>query len=409
MSEPVDITEDSLMTSGDAACREDRDFPLDALPPAFVSIVEALMDFFKIDPILPVMSVFGINSSALGAGLQVRSNKAVTRANLYQIVGAGSGTCKTLVQGIVQEPLNRIQNELTQRYNKESRPKIQAEEKLLDAQIRELIKATKEHKSHDAQTELEQLLARDAELEDHGGLRIWTTDVTSQALGSLLADNNEQISVLSAEGGLVLHKLLGINIADDQLLCAGFSGDSHAVDRISRDPITLQSPCISLFLAVQPDILYRAFASERLRLGGFLARCMSVDSQLEVQYEDQDKPIEINAAITEAWGEHIKGLFETFRMSSAPYVLPVESGVYEASREFYNRIVGLVRGGLSDVASFPVRWNEQAWRVALNLHAGQFGTDSVEHPLSAKTFESAVRIVQFFAGEQLKILRRSRV
>jgi hypothetical protein len=399
--------EDALMTFADTE-RVDQEFPLDALPPAFVPVVEALMSFFEIDPVLPVMSVLGINSSALGAGLQVRSNKAATRGNLYQLVAAGSGTCKTLVQSIVQEPLNRIQNELTQKYNKEVRPKLQAEEKLLDLEIRELIKATKEHKSHDTQSELEQLMARDEELEDHGGLRIWTTDVTSQALGSLLADHNEQISVISAEGGLVLHKLLGINIADDQLLCAGFSGDSHAVDRISRDPITLQSPCINLFLAVQPDILYRAFASERLRLGGFLARCISVDSELEVQFEDSAKPIEINAAITEAWATHVRGLFDTFRMSSAPYVLPVESGVYEASREFYNRIVGLVRGGLSDVASFPVRWNEQAWRVALNLHAGQFGTESVEHVLSVKTFESAVRIVQFFAGEQMKILRKSR-
>ena len=206
-----------------------------------------------------------------------------------------------------------------------------------------------------------------------------------------------------------MHKLLGINIADDQLLCAGFSGDSHAVDRITRDPITLQSPCISLFLAVQPDILYRAFASERLRLGGFLARCIAVDSELEVQYEDSDKPIEIDAKVTQAWSEHIRGLFDTFRMSSAPYVLPVESGVYTASREFHNQVVSLVRGGLSDVSTFAVRWNEWAWRICLNLHAGQFGIESIKHPLSVKTFESAVRIVQFFAGEQLKILRRSRV
>jgi hypothetical protein len=133
------------------------------------------------------MSVLGINSSALGAGLQVRSNKAITRGNLYQIVGAGSGTCKTLVQSIVQEPLNRIQNQLTLRHEKEERPKIQAEEKLLDLQIRDLLKATKEnHFSHETQAELEQLMARDAELEDHGGVRIWTTDVTSQALGSLV-------------------------------------------------------------------------------------------------------------------------------------------------------------------------------------------------------------------------------
>jgi hypothetical protein len=72
------------------------------------------------------------------------------------------------------------------------------------------------------------------------------------------------------------------------------------VDRITRFPVILSKPCISLFLAVQPDLLYRAFANERLLTGGFLARCLAADSRLQIEYEDEDKPIVIDSKVTEA-------------------------------------------------------------------------------------------------------------
>lgn len=62
----MNAIEHGLMTFADTD-PIDQEFPLNALSPAFVPMVEALMDFFKIDPILPVMSILGINSSALGA------------------------------------------------------------------------------------------------------------------------------------------------------------------------------------------------------------------------------------------------------------------------------------------------------------------------------------------------------
>jgi hypothetical protein len=96
-------------------------------------------------------------------------------------------------------------------------------------------------------------------------------------------------------------------------------------------------------------------------------------------------------------------------MSPTPYVLGVETDVYGASRDFHNQVVDLVKGGLADIPSFPMRWTEQVWHIAINLHAGAFGVDSLEHPLSLKIFEAAIRVTKFFAQEQLKILDRSRL
>jgi Protein of unknown function (DUF3987) len=84
----------------------------------------------------------------------------------------------------------------------------------------------------------------------------------------LLANSNEQMAVLSDEGGLALNNLIGRytkgQITDDILLCKAKSVNSTTVDRVSRPPIVLHLPCISLLLLVQPDLLWMAFSNERL-------------------------------------------------------------------------------------------------------------------------------------------------
>jgi replicative DNA helicase len=115
--------------------------------------------------------------------------------------------------------------------------------------------------------------------------RLWCSDFTSEALGMLLANSNEQMSVLSDEGGLALYNMLGRytkgDITDDILLCKGKTVNAHAVDRVGRAPIVLNHPCITLLLLVQPDLLQKAFSNQRLLVGGFLARCLAADSKME--------------------------------------------------------------------------------------------------------------------------------
>jgi hypothetical protein len=156
-------------------------------------------------------------------------------------------------------------------------------------------------------------------------------------------------------------------------------------------------------------MLYKAYDNERLRVGGFLPRCMSVDTKLQALYEEKGRPIEIDPEAMERWAAHIRAQVETFRMSSTPYELAVEPEVYDVSCDFYNRVIDLVRGELNDVASFALRWNEQAWRISLNLHSGEYGVESLKHLLSKQTFESAIRISWCLAQEQVKILHRSRI
>jgi len=60
------------------------------------------------------------------------------------------------------------------------------------------------------------------------------------------------------------------------------------------------------------------------------------------------------------------------------------------------------------VTTYAARWNEQAWRIAVCLHAGLYGEEAGEQMLAADTAASAIALADWFAGEQLRILARGR-
>ena len=74
----------------------------------------------------------------------------------------------------------------------------------------------------------------------------------------------------------------------------------------------------------------------------------------------------------------------------------------------HNQIVERRLGELRDVTTYAARWNEQAWRIAVCLHAGLHGEDAGERMMDAETVASATALANWFADEQLRILAGGR-
>ena len=55
-----------------------------------------------------------------------------------------------------------------------------------------------------------------------------------------------------------------------------------------------------------------------------------------------------------------------------------------------------------------MRWAEQAWRLALVLHAAEHGPQSAEHPLTLEIARRAVKLMEWFSEQQLEILTKGR-
>jgi hypothetical protein len=65
-------------------------------------------------------------------------------------------------------------------------------------------------------------------------------------------------------------------------------------------------------------------------------------------------------------------------------------------------------GETRDVASYAARWGEQAWRLAVCLHAGEWGAQAHEQTLEVETAARAIELAEWFAAQQLEILSAGR-
>jgi replicative DNA helicase len=393
-------------------------FPLEAFPPLFQETVQRVMERCCVEAVLPAMVLLGINSSSFGAGLQLIFYGSVIRGNLFQLIGAKSGTGKSRVIKALQFPLIEAQALHAERFREQYR-KDAVEQKIVTGKIQRALKDSAKGTLSDAkaQSELEALSLKEDELEDKlkHEPRLLMEDFTSEAMGILLQNSKEQMAVLSAEGGLVLANILGRylkgDLTDDILLSKCYTGDSHMVDRVGRPSVILASPCLTLTLCTQPDLLYKAYSHDRLWCGGFLARCLSVDTRLKRQAPDLnlDTSTDIHLVLAK-WTQHISSLIEAFRFASTPCTVLLGPRVEELAHAALLENIQLTNGELADVDVFAVRWCEQTWRIALNLHVGLYGVECFknQHPLTVETFHNATLIMDYYAKEQLRILNRFR-
>jgi hypothetical protein len=63
-----------------------------------------------------------------------------------------------------------------------------------------------------------------------------------------------------------------------------------------------------------------------------------------------------------------------------------------------------MNGNDYDIAVFLKRWTEFGWRVSLVLHVALHREQAVYKPLALSTAEAAIEIVEWHAGEQLRVL-----
>jgi hypothetical protein len=59
---------------------------------------------------------------------------------------------------------------------------------------------------------------------------------------------------------------------------------------------------------------------------------------------------------------------------------------------------------LNFVNKLAVRWREQVWRIALNLHVQKYTTDSANYELSSNTVMNALEIMNWYIGQELGLV-----
>lgn len=397
-------------------------FPLQHLPPAARAMAEAIARTERTPETLAGCCVLGIMSASIGAGLQVTSGpNRVTRANLYIGASAESGTGKSETFRHAAKPFFAYERELIERWKAETLPGLQAEAEMLESEIAKLKKDAFSGKSGKGKSGMEReeiraaLQLKKKALADVNAKLIAPAlcceDVTSEKLAVMLAHNQEQLASLSPDAGSIVNNLLGryskLDRTDEGIYVKTFSGDNCRVDRQGREPVLLQRPCLAALWLVQPDKLETLLGKTELTDGGMIPRLLVCHTRATPR-PIVDGVEGIPAATANAWAMLVGKLIHAFRMASEPFTIEPTPEAWRMMKDHHNQIVARRLGELRDVTTFAARWNEQAWRIAVCLHAGLHGEDAGGRMLAADTAASAIALADWFAGEQLRILARGR-
>jgi hypothetical protein len=113
-------------------------------------------------------------------------------------------------------------------------------------------------------------------------------------------------------------------------------------------------------------------------------------------------------ATSAAYRNAIHELLQTYRLAEEPWTIHPTREAQIALDNYFNQIVARLLSDLRDVTSYAARWAEQAWRIAVCLHAGHWGARAHNQQLELHTAQDAIQIAEWFSAQQLEILSGGR-
>lgn len=363
-------------------------------------MVKSIAEVFRVPDVMPAVIALTIVSAATGKGLRMASGKGrKTMANLYTLISADSGTGKSSVLRVLREPLDILQTHfqvfgrqkglgrLGRIKSKPSGGGVEGFEDNDGSDVRVRAVPPQPKKS--------------AKMPDP---RLICSEVTGPALTRLLAQNEEIMLNATAEAGNLLGEAAKATSPLGQLLLKGYSGDQVEIDRITREPVVLEEPCLSVCWLCQPHRLDKFLSNDRLLEDGLLPRFLVAHSRARME-PMREGDGSVPPAVSDPYGALIEQLFVCYgRNSSDEWVVEASAEAQEVMRNHHNQCVVRGNADAGPLRSCVARWMEQTWKIALVLHAATHGKNSHEVELDQDTAQRAVVVQEWFARQQMRIL-----
>ena len=101
---------------------------------------------------------------------------------------------------------------------------------------------------------------------------------------------------------------------------------------------------------------------------------------------------------------------ERFLASDTTDITSLSKEAQETYRNYYNEVGRKRRHGgeLSDVNSYAARWEENALRLGLVLHAAEHGKTAAAKTITNQTAERSIELIDWFSEQQLLLLETNR-
>lgn len=241
-------------------------------PAVLWDMVDAIAVAYQVPRDLPFLLILAILATSIGGRVRARVAPDWTEVlSIYAAVAAPSGERKSPVLSALSAPLRDLEKQLAD----DAADDIAVQRAMRDLRAAAVEKIKR--KGDTSAVAIADLEGAVRELESTvvpPVPRLLADDSTPEAMAKLMAEQGGRLGVLSAEGGLfsTLAGRYSSGVPNLDLVLKAWSGDFCRVDRVSREPITLAEPVLSIGLAVQPGVLGDLAQSKSFRYTGLLAR-----------------------------------------------------------------------------------------------------------------------------------------
>jgi hypothetical protein len=228
--------------------------------------------------------------------------------------------------------------------------------------------------------------------------RLFTSDVTSEALGSLLNDHGGRFAVLSPEGG-VFDQMAGLynkGLPNPDVFLKGHAGDTLRVDRRGRPSEYVERPALTLCLAVQPNSLAAVHGNPGLSGRGLLERFLFAVPPSMVGRRAIEPPA-VPTELRASYESSIESIARSCAALTGPIILTLSPEAAQLFRAFRSELEGRrgAGGDLTYIATWASKLDGAAARLAGLLHVAQEFADGFGRPIDAATMDGAIRIARY--------------
>ena len=240
--------------------------------------------------------------------------------------------------------------------------------------------------------------------------QLWAQDVTPEHLGTLMNNNKEKMSILSAEGGIfdILGGRYNNGLSNLDLFLQSHSGDSVRVDRGSRDPVYLDKPALSLGLSPQPDVLRSLGDKQGFRGRGLLARFQYLLPKSNLGYRKLTS--EAIPEETERKYQNLIYMLLDIELAEneidgpkVPYILKLSRKAYDRWFDFSIEVEKDLREGgrFEHITDWAGKFPGMTARIAGLLHCAENPDQPWKSKISAETMERSIKLASFFSEHAL--------
>lgn len=373
---------------------------LDTLPPVLSGRIKLCAHERSLPMEIPLMVALAAIATSAGSGIEIQSGtRRTTRANLFVLLGVGSGIGKSEVFRDMLGPILSFEASLHAWWEDSPAVKARAGEELLKARISGMRTEIRKLYSGGTMTLFKMLQraerARGSCERYRSAPCLLADDSTSEALAQLMSRSSESIATVSADARYLLKRLGTPDTKEESFNLKGYSGDLALTSRVTRNSVRLRRPCLNALLLTQRDAYGKFVEKAVVNRSGLLPRFLH--AQIKHTGVVPPKVDRRRASTIEhRYASMLKEVLETYRFETSPTLVEAspEAGDFIAEIERYCREAASTDEGIR--GEVLRRRAEQIWRVSLCLHLARHGNTAALHPLELKDAQTAADIVECF-------------